>query len=321
MYQPRLLRSAFLSRRLVELMVGVQSGSFQRAAIGMLIVLMVFSAAPAFAELFKWKDAEGRLHFAQDLNQVPLRYRQQAKGGALEEGKSNVIQRYEAAPAAPANRPRPRNSTAAGSAKGAGKVHRIRVQKTGSTMRVNVRLNGNVTAPFYVDTGASDVVLPEWVAKELGLNLDGSRTAFYGTANGTIQQSLVTLDSVELGTAKAERVPASVSKTMSTGLLGLSFFNHFRYRVDPVAGVITLESNGLVEAGMIRGGRSEAQWKNQFAGLIARRKSVEGELERTNPNRSRRKADLRAMLEEVDRQYDMLESEADSARVPMKWRD
>ncbi len=74
-------------------------------------------------------------------------------------------------------------------------------------MLVNVRLNDSVTAPFYVDTGASDVVLPEWVAKELGLDLSDARTAFYGTANGTIQQSLVTLDSVELGSAAPRRSP------------------------------------------------------------------------------------------------------------------
>jgi predicted aspartyl protease len=103
--------------------------------------------------------------------------------------------------------------------------------------------------------------LPEWIAKEVGLNLDGARTAFHGTANGTIQQMLVTLDIAKLGTAKAERVPASIGKTMTTGLLGLSFFNHSRYRVDPVDGFITLQANGLVEAGMIRGGRSAPQWK------------------------------------------------------------
>jgi len=200
-------------------------------------------------------------------------------------------------------------------------VHQIRVDRTGSVLRVNVTLNDQVTAPFYVDTGASDVVLPESVARQLGLDLSGARTAYYGTANGTIEQSLVTLDSVSLGSARAERVPASVSKTMSVGLLGLSFFNHFRYRVDPVAGVITLQANGLVEAGLIRGGRSEAQWRTQFAGLASRRDSLRGALERANPNRSRQRASLVAEVEEVDRQLRVLEDEADEARVPMFWRD
>lgn len=289
-------------------------------ALALAAILAVF-ATPIGAEIFKWKDERGRLNFAQDLNQVPIRFREQATGGALKEGKASPIQRYQAAPAAPASRSRGASSASRVSKDSAGKVYKVRVERAGTTMRVNVKLNDNVTAPFYVDTGASDVVLPEWVAKELGLDLAGARTAYYGTANGTIQQSLVTLDSVELGGARAEKVPASVSTTMSTGLLGLSFFNHFRYRVDPAAGVITLQSNGLVESGMIRGGRSATQWKSQFVGLVARRVAIEQEIESINPNRPRRKKELNGMIDEVDRQYAVLEDEADEAHVPMQWRD
>jgi hypothetical protein len=35
--------------------------------------------------------------------------------------------------------------------------------------------------------------LPEWGAKELSLDLDGVRTAFFGRANGTMQQTSVLL--------------------------------------------------------------------------------------------------------------------------------
>ena len=280
---------------------------------------LLFGASIAQAEIFKWKDENGRLHFAQDLNQVPARYRAQAKGGAVDTSKGPAIQRYQPA-AAPAPSKRSAGSSRA-SQGGSGKVHKIRVERAGSTMRVNVRLNDSVTAPFYVDTGASDVVMPEWVAKELGLDLEGARTAFYGTANGTIQQTLVTLDSVQLGGARAERVPASISTSMQTGLLGLSFFNHFRYRVDPGSGTITLQSNGMAESGMIRGGRSKTQWQGQFASLGVRRKKIEAQLDSINPNWSRRKKELQAMIAEVDRQYAVLEDEADEARVPMQWRD
>ena len=88
------------------------------------------------------------------------------------------------------------------------------------------------------------------VARQLGLDLSGAHTAYCGTVNRTNEQSLVMPDSVSLGRARADRVPASVSKTMSVGLRGLSFFKHFLYGVDPVAGVITLQANRLVEARM-----------------------------------------------------------------------
>lgn len=286
-------------------------------AIGLALAVL-FTANLGGSEIYKWKDRAGRLHFSQDLNQVPPQYRAQARGDAFEEGTGNVIQRYQPVPAAP----RPTNQSGrATEAKGPGQVYEIRVQKTGNSMRVNVRLNDRMTAPFYIDTGASDVSLPVWVAKELGLDLEGARTSFYNTANGTVQSALVTLDSVELGGARVENVPAHVSKSMSVGLLGLSFFNHFRYRVDPVSGIVTLRPNGLVESGRIRGGRSEAQWKGEFARLASRRAGIEEILDEVNPNRSRRKAELKAALEEVDRQMSMLEDEADDARVPMQWRD
>lgn len=290
----------------------------RRAWIGLGILLGILAAGVAAAEIYKWKDADGRLHFAQDLNQVPPEYRAKARGDVIEEGKGDVIQRYRPAPAS--LRPSPRRAGGA-SAAPAGRVHRIRVQKTGNSMRVNVRLNDRVTAPFVIDTGASDVSLPEWVAKELGLDLENARTGYYRTANGTVEQALVTLDSVQLGGARAENVPAHVNRSMSIGLLGLAFFNHFRYRVDPVEGLVTLQPNGLVEAGKIRAGRSETQWRAEFGRIVHRRQAIERALDQTRGLQTRRKEELRAMLEEVERQYRVLEDEADDARVPMRWRD
>ncbi len=302
----------------MELQLRTVSFSCARFLVLGCALLVLVSASLGGAEIYKWKDEAGRLHFAQDLNQVPPRYRSQAKGAAFEEGTGSVVQRYPSAPAA--LRP-PRHPTPSAQASQAGKTYKIHVQKTGNSMRVNVRLNDRVTAPFYIDTGASDVSLPLWVAKELGLDLDSSRTSLYSTANGTVESALVTLESVELGGARVENVPAHISKTMSVGLLGLSFFNHFNYRVDPGAGIVTLSPNGLAESGQLRGGRSRGQWRGEFARLAQRRARIERILDQGNSNRARRRAELMDALEEVDRQVRMLEDEADDARVPMQWRD
>ena len=104
-------------------------------------------------------------------------------------------------------------------------------------------------------------------------------------------------------------------------MLGLSFFNHFRYDFDPVAGVVTLTPNGLVEAGVIKAGRTEVQWRGQFAQLAGRREAIENELERINPNWTVRRDELESFLAENDRQVEVLEAEADDAHVPMAWRD
>jgi hypothetical protein len=61
---------------------------------------MLVASVHAFAEIYKWKDSAGRLHFSQDLGKVPPEYRARAKGGAIEEGAGGVIQRYQAPPPA-----------------------------------------------------------------------------------------------------------------------------------------------------------------------------------------------------------------------------
>ncbi|MFK7895868.1 MAG: TIGR02281 family clan AA aspartic protease [Myxococcota bacterium] len=300
--------------------ISISFSAVSRIAFG-LVLLLGLASGEALAEIYKWKDSAGRLHFAQDLNQVPPKYRAQAAGDVVDPSTRPAIQTYEPTPpAAVPKRTRGRKS-ASGRKGGSGETYRIRVAKTGSSMYVQVRLNDNVTAPFIIDTGASDVLLPLSVANELGVDLEGARTGVYSTANGLVKQSLITLDSVNLGGARAENVPASVSPTMSIGLLGLSFFNHFDYQFDPARGIVTLRSNGLAESGQIRGGRSADQWRGQFASLDRRRRAFERELDEINPNWSRRRSELEAEIEEVERQKSMLENEADDARVPMQWRD
>jgi aspartyl protease family protein len=284
------------------------------------VALALFPPPNAAAEIFRWRDEQGRLHFSQDLNQVPPQHRAAAAAGASEAGSGREIQRYESPPAAPRPDASKRSHSASQRAEG-GLVHRIRVQKTGSSMRANVRLNDRVVAPFILDTGASDVSIPEWVARELGLELEGARTRFYRTANGVVENAVVNLESVDLGGARVENVPASVSRSMSVGLLGLSFFNHFRYRINPADGVVTLRPNGLAEEGRLRAGRSRAQWRSEFAQLHARRDAIEAALSESGSNRARRREQLRAALEEAERQLAILEGEADDARVPMQWRD
>ena len=79
--------------------------------------------------------------------------------------------------------------------------------------------------------------------------------------------------------ARAEGVPAAVSSTMQFGLLGLSYFNRFHYQIDPARGVVTLTPNDLEEQGLIRGGRSEADWRAEFAQMRARVRYREKQLD------------------------------------------
>jgi clan AA aspartic protease (TIGR02281 family) len=188
-------------------------------------------------------------------------------------------------------------------------------------MLVRVVLNGNTTAPFLIDTGASDVLVPQSVADRLGLEVGpDTRTKRYATANGVVTHPVVMLRSVALGGAVVENVPASITPDLRFGLLGLSFFNHFTYNIDAAQGIVTLRPNRLAEAGGIRGGRSEEQWRAEYRNLRARMAYLQAEKDRTPSTHSREQRRLEARLAQLDREMELLDGEADQARVPMAWR-
>lgn len=289
----------------------------------MALCLGIALGLPATAEIYRWTDTAGRVHFTQELSEVPREHRAEAVRRTLDDEPTGVSTFSSAPdagspPAAPSPLARPKPASARGPN---GKpIYRIRVERAGTGMLVAARINNGLMVPFLVDTGASDVAIPQWAAERLSLESTG-RTREYLTANGVIEESVVMLRSVNLGGAEVEEVPASISKTMNVGLLGLSFFNRFTYHVDAANGILTLVPNDLEESGKIRGGRSEAQWRSEYRGLRHRMERVEAEARRTGTNQSSKQRDLEETQEELGAQLETLEAEADQARVPMAWRE
>ena len=267
------------------------------------------------AEIYQWTDEQGRIHFTQDLSKVPARHRSQAELRAMAPREAGRLQTYSQ-PAAPAP---------AGAAKRAaapGREVRVSVARAGTGMVVNVLLDGTVTAPFLVDTGATDVLIPASLAKRLGLQKGPeTRSKSYRTANGVVTQATVMLRSVDLGGAVVENVPASISPSMEIGLLGLSFFNHFTYHIDAAEGVLTLVPNDLAESGGILGGRSEAQWRAEYQDLRMRIESVDQEYAAKSTSKAREREHLEEKRAALLGDLSLLDGEADRARVPMSWRD
>lgn len=290
----------------------------RRLGLGLALVLLG-TAAVSDAEIYRWVDEAGRVHFTEDLRQVPPAQRGAAESAAKAPAGDSPVQVYSAPPAR--RSPSGPGRASSGTQASAARIHRIRVQQAGSSMRVRVRINGRLDVPFLIDTGATDVVLPQWAAEELGLDLSRARTGVYSTANGVVEQKLVRLDSVSLQGAEVENVPATVSPSMREGLLGLSYFNHFKYDVDPVNGIVTLQKNDLAETGVLRGGKSRSQWRHHFAQMHARIRAAEKRLDEVPFSRSRRREAVEEEIERLEQELRQLHAEADDARVPMIWRD
>ena len=285
-----------------------------------MLVSVALAPNTSRGEIYTWTDADGHSHYTQDLQSVPAEHRGDARRRANETATPSKVQTFSSAPAAPAPSAG-RRVAARRSAGSGGRVHHIPVERAGTGMIVMVRINGRAVAPFMVDTGASYVLIPKAVADEAGVEVGrDARTMRFTTANGVVEQAIVTLDSVELGSAQAADVPASISPSMGIGLLGLSFLNRFTYQVDAAAGMLTLVENDLAEGGDLRGGRSENQWHMEFGGLQRRMEEIEMRRAGTPSSRSRLHAELDQQQIETERQLEALDAEADQSNVPDSWR-
>jgi len=89
-------------------------------------------------------------------------------------------------------------------------------------------INGKAVE-FLLDTGASDVSVPEDVAQQLGLKRGAPLT--YSTANGNITAYDTNLSSLTIGNIELHNVRASINPHMDGGtiLLGMSFLKHLEF--------------------------------------------------------------------------------------------
>jgi clan AA aspartic protease (TIGR02281 family) len=269
------------------------------------VLCALLGAADAAAEIYRWTDADGQLHFTESLDQVPPQYRERARRNA-ETPPPSKLQTYSTSERVKAATQTDRYS----------EQIRIPFLRDGSLMRVDVQLNDQLSAPFLIDTGASGVSLPSHMAEQLGIRI-GPDTPHVNvvTAAGVVARPVVTLQSVQLGRARVEGLEATVNPAMPVGLLGGSFFNNFVYQVDAAASEILLVPNDR-----LRGGLDEAAWRARFQSLrdpierldayLASGEAVrQGERERLEGNRTA----LSARLEELERHANRLE-------VPQAWR-
>ena len=258
----------------------------------------------AFAEIYRWVDAQGRVHFTQNLLEVPALMRPAAESSARPETRG-------------APSPAPALVRVAQPRVRAGGAIEIPFEKQGNAMVVYVRINDAVTAPFLVDTGASDVVVPGHVARAAGITVgrDTPRQTYH-TANGMIESPIVTLDSVAVGDARVENLRGSLSDSMSVGLLGGTFFNNFTLQIDPAANVITLLPNARVRAGA-----NHEEWRARFRELRRDLGALDEHLSEGVLLDQARADALARKRDEIAAELEALEQEANAAGVPQAWRE
>ena len=179
------------------------------------ILLLCAAVLPiaAWAEVYKWVDANGTVHYSQDRNTLP-------KGAAAPEPNARPVEVFEFQKHGASEAP-PESSYTIYMDPIAGGNHILQVE-----------INGRITVPMMLDTGASDVVITRDAAVRAGVTQRDVRgTQAYSTANGVVVQPAITLREVRVGGATAKMVRGSISDSMQIGLLGTAFLKNFEYNI------------------------------------------------------------------------------------------
>ena len=189
----------------------------------LLLILLAFLAGPvaAQAQMVRWSDDQGQVHYSEGLDSVPERYRTTAKPLAL--------------PTTPSAPQPPKSGAPAG-------VTKIPF-KPGSPIFVNAKINGGGPVTLMLDTGASITVVNPLALWRLGISTWFAPRAEIRGATGTTSVDVVRVQSIEVGDAKAGPmviIAHDIEFKDADGLLGRDFLNHFNVNIDSAAGVVTL---------------------------------------------------------------------------------
>jgi hypothetical protein len=174
----------------------------------------------AGAQVFRWIDGEGSIHYSQGIESVPPRFRDGA-----------VIIGYERT-----DSPAPVVETAPVG------VGRVRFTP-GQPIMVSVRINGSTPATLMLDTGATRTVINPKVLESIGVNYQDAQRGTIRGVTGEAPVLAVRVESIEASGARAGPLLVVAHDTgfgQGDGLLGRDFLDQFSVNIDNAAGLVTL---------------------------------------------------------------------------------
>lgn len=273
------------------------------------VVWLVLSCTVALAqaEIYKWVDAVGRVHFSDTLSGVPVEYRDRVE----EKGSRAPGLQSQPALSSP-TRVRPSVSSPA-----APLSYTVPVRRDGNALLVDAMIGGTVRTRLLVDTGAEFTVLSTAAARRLGLDLGRAAVIPLRSASGVFLAPLTKVRSLSLGEAVVHDVEVIIHDASPEldGLLGMSFLDHFSITISTNDERLILTTLVDTTNAGSYGGHPKDWWQRKFRFYRSQIESVRSylalhatpELERT----------LRYMQTELE----TLERQALLAGVPRRWRD
>ena len=192
----------------------------RRLAIGCLVITLLLPNGAA-AQMYRWVDERGSVHYSEGIDSVPERYRSGA-----------VALPYQKLPSAPETKA-PEESPG---------VTRIPFTP-GTPILVQAKINGAGPLTLLLDTGADRTVvapLPLW---RLGISTRNAPRGEITGVTGATAAEMVRVNSVEVGAARVGPLTIVAHDTdfkNADGLLGRDFLDQFTVTIDGRAGIVTL---------------------------------------------------------------------------------
>jgi clan AA aspartic protease (TIGR02281 family) len=232
-----------------------KGGKMVRALL--VTIVLVALASPASAQMYKWVDEKGTVHFTDDPSNIPEKYRPdtETRKAPTEPPIPGTQEKQTPSPSQPV--------TKISESKG----FEIALSRRNQIMFAEALLNRRLKRNFVVDTGASFTLIDQSTASDLGITVD-EYTPFIpiATASNVILTPLVTLKSVLVGQAEVENVDALIytMPAENRGLLGNSFLGNFRVVLDSVNSKMTLYPAQGVPSSDRPGGYDKDYWVSRF---------------------------------------------------------
>lgn len=294
------------------------------AAIYFLLCLVLRPALSLGGEIYKWVDEEGTVHMTDYFSNVPPQYRNQFEKKTLQPSKESD-ERSGLIKSAVDENARP----AAPSLKRFGVPYQA-FEGTSRRIIIPVTLNESVTARLLLDTGSPGLLISPKLATQLGLlnEQDGNLQVMANGIGGSIPAILAIVDTVQVGEARAEFLPATITQIPSNefeGLVGMDLLANYRVSIDTNNNVVYF--NELPPRIDRPGGHDETWWRSnfqRFAALRAKWNEYLGKAEYTNLTSSetdRISGIIKQQYEVADKLYRKLERFARDNAVPVAWRD
>jgi clan AA aspartic protease (TIGR02281 family) len=176
----------------------------------LLIVALSALFCPVQAEMYKWVDDKGQVHFTDNLFNIPQEYLPKLK--TYEERESNL---------------------SAGD---------IPLRKTEMGYLLDAKINGYVDIVLLMDTGASATVINPEVLVSAGVTLSENKPVLIRTANGDTHAGWAALDSLTVGAFQQNsmKIIAHDALQGADGLLGMDFLGAYRFEILTNASILRL---------------------------------------------------------------------------------